>query len=113
MSGITRAEAKKRATEYLTVLFESADEAVILDDLTVEDDFGWVFFYQSRAYTKTGDPSQMLVGNAPIIVDREGALHETGTSAPVEEYIRAYRAAGTLRVPRNDTSHPQKDQDPR
>lgn len=64
---------------------------VILDDETIERGFGWVFFYQSREYLETGDLSQQLAGNAPIIVDREdGSVHTTGTAEPVEHYLAAY-----------------------
>jgi len=30
---------------------------------------------------------QRLIGNAPIVVDREGSIHETGTGPPVEHYL--------------------------
>lgn len=65
---------------------------VIVDDQTIETEFGWIFFYQSREYLLTDDFSFCLVGNAPIIVDREdGSLHETGTAEPLEHYIENYR----------------------
>ena len=64
---------------------------VIVDEHTIERDFGWVFFYQSREYLETQDYGCMLGGNAPIIVDRvDGSVHETGTANPVEDYIREY-----------------------
>lgn len=68
---------------------------VILDELTIEGDFGWVFFWQSNGYRETGDPLDGLVGNAPLLVSRrDGSLHETGTALPVEDYIENFRRCG-------------------
>ena len=55
--------------------------------------FGWVFFYQSKAYL-AGDDSAALAGNAPIIVARDtGQVTVTGTAQPIEAYLAAYQAA--------------------
>ena len=55
--------------------------------------FGWVFFYQSKAYL-AGDDSAALAGNAPIIVARDnGQVSLTGTALPIEAYLAAYQAA--------------------
>jgi hypothetical protein len=44
-----------------------------------EHDFGWVYFYDSSAHIETGQPSDALVGNAPLIVDKsDGKLYVTG-----------------------------------
>lgn len=68
---------------------------VILDDLTIEGGFGWVFFWQSRTYVETGNEGDMLAGNAPLLVAREdGRLHVTGTAEPVEHYIANFRRCG-------------------
>lgn len=57
-----------------------------------EHDFGWVFFYDGSVHAKTGNPQDMLVGNAPLIVDRQdGRLYITGTANPVEHYLEEYR----------------------
>jgi hypothetical protein len=95
---LTADQARAVALRFLSELHPGPDEAVLMEDLTREEDFGWVFFYQSRAYAESGDPGKMLVGNAPFIVDHTGQVHETGTAWPVDEYIRLYRAAGTLRA---------------
>ena len=67
-------------------------ECVILDQHTMEENFGWVFFYQSRRCAETGDEMEMLVGNAPLIVNRQdGSVYYTGTAYPTEWYIEQYR----------------------
>jgi len=67
------------------------DVCVVVDDATIEEPWGWVFFYQSRRFLETGDNSSRLAGNAPIIVNaRTGVATVTGTAYPVEHYIAEY-----------------------
>jgi Immunity protein 35 len=72
-------------------------DLVIIDDSTIEKEWGWVFFYTSERYLKTRDFRYALAGNAPYIVNRHtGEIHVTGTAQPVEHYIAEYerRLAG-------------------
>ena len=69
------------------------DEAVVLEEMTMTKPYGWVFFYQSRAYVETGEFAEMLLGNAPIIFDSfDGELRVTGTAEPIEHYLREYES---------------------
>ena len=64
---------------------------LILDQTRVES-FGWVFFYNTEEFLKTGNISACLAGNAPFIVNGEsGELYETGTAKPVDVYIDEYK----------------------
>lgn len=66
---------------------------VILDDLTIEKEWGWVFFYNSELYLKTGDVLDALAGNAPYIVNKSsGELIVTGTAEDTAFYIEEYEA---------------------
>lgn len=66
-------------------------ELVILEDVTITKDYGWVFFYQSKAYLETNSISDSLAGNAPYIVNKHsGKISETGTAQPIEKYIEDY-----------------------
>lgn len=66
-------------------------ECVIIDEYTIEKEWGWVFYYNSREFSETRDPMMGLVGNAPYIVNRhDGSLHATGTARSIEYYIEAY-----------------------
>ncbi len=91
---------KQRAIElmqkYLAHVESGVGEKlVIVAEATREKDFGWVFFYQSEAYLKSGEMSHMLLGNAPVIVDKNsGELIETGTAYPTEQYIENYEKYG-------------------
>jgi hypothetical protein len=49
---------------------------------------GWLFYYQSEEYARTGNPSAMLVGNGPVLVSREDGAHvHVGTAAPFESRL--------------------------
>lgn len=64
---------------------------VVLDNQTIEKEWGWVFFYQSLWFIESGDFKDMLAGNAPYIVNRKtGELVVTGTDLPIEDYISKY-----------------------
>jgi len=66
-------------------------ECVLLKDKTIEKDWGWVFFYQSAAFIKSGDFCDMIGGNAPIIINKQtGKLIYTGTAYDIEHYIKEY-----------------------
>jgi hypothetical protein len=97
---VTRAEARAIAAQEMERLFlGSAIEPVIVDSDTDEADFGWVFYYQSRRYLETGRPSDRLVGNEPLVVDRHGRLHRLPTSAPPDVGIQRLREAGAFKAP--------------
>jgi hypothetical protein len=67
-------------------------ELWLLDEHTLEEDFGWVFFYTSKLFHETGDYRYALAGNAPMIVDRsEGSIQPTGTAYPISHYLAEYR----------------------
>lgn len=66
-------------------------DLVVIDGCTIERDRGWVFFYTSDRYLKTGDIRYALAGNAPYIVNRHtGEVCVTGTAQPIQYYIAQY-----------------------
>lgn len=66
-------------------------ECVILEEETIEKEWGWVFFYQSKQYVETGDFRCMLGGNAPYLVNRHsGILTVTGTTHDIDFYLNEY-----------------------
>lgn len=56
------------------------DEVVIVDRHTQESDTTWAFVYNSRAYVETGDFLDMIVGNAPVLVDKATGHTRSGRS---------------------------------
>lgn len=90
---ISRIQAQVLAESHISQIAGSEISFAILDARTVERPFGWVFFYQSRRYLETRDPSEVLAGNAPLIVDRlTGEITETGTAYPLDYYLSRYEA---------------------
>jgi hypothetical protein len=89
---MTRIEARLLAVKYVEAIErESGINLILLDDITSERAFGWVFFYDSKRHQETGDFSDVIAGNAPIVVTRvDGRLHVTGTAFPVEHYLKPF-----------------------
>lgn len=70
-AGMTVDEARVHAERLLDdVVRPSVPDAVIDEAHSRESDDSWVFIYNSRAYLSTGAFRDMIVGNAPIIVDK-------------------------------------------
>ena len=92
MLSITQAQSLAEA--QLSGSSDDSLELVVLTSATLETSFGWVFFYQSRAYVESHDPMEALVGNAPLIVNRiTGDVIVTGTAEPIDSYISRYEAS--------------------
>lgn len=84
--------AKNNASYYINKgKSKPEQEALIIDDLTIEKEYGWIFFYNSRIYLETGNEDYLFYGNAPLIVEKEdGSFHYTGTARDTEYYITQY-----------------------
>ncbi|MCP4004967.1 MAG: hypothetical protein GY725_12300 [bacterium] len=67
------------------------DDFQIADDDTLEREWGWVFFYQSRLWMETGESRYRSADNGPMIVNRfDGTIHSTGTAHEPDYYITRY-----------------------
>ena len=93
---ITYREACAKIRAYVRNLSAlSALDLVVMEELTIERDFGWVFIYDVRKVAGGGASTTQIAGNSPLIVDRRnGSLHEAGTTYPVEHYIDNYEKYG-------------------
>lgn len=82
-------EAKQIAVAHLSVLSnKGGPNLAIMEDHTLEREFGWVFFWNSKQYLESGDKMQALGGNAPLVVlKKDGSVIVTGTALPVERYL--------------------------
>lgn len=91
---LSKKEARKLVwQEILSHWGIENDEPVILDDMTIEKDFGWIFFYHSRKYIETKDLKFYILGNAPILVNKfDGSLNYTGTAYETDHYIKEYES---------------------
>ena len=89
---ISKDEAKNVAMAEILKWWGIEDsDPIILEEYTIEKEFGWVFFYDSRKHVETQAFEDTVLGNAPIIVNRlDASTHSTGTALPTEHYIRDY-----------------------
>src|SRR5215510_3803535 len=97
---MNKVAARELALGYVKAKESAGLEFVLLDDATIEEEFGWVFFYDSKRHVESGDYRDVVVGNAPIVITRaDGCIHETGTAFPVEHYLEKFRRLRPTRVP--------------
>ena len=91
MSLLTYYKARILAQTWIDLICDFKSQ--IIDEATITKPYGWIFFYQSKAYLETGNRSEFLVGNAPILIERFNAeLAVFGTSHPTEHYIQEYES---------------------
>ena len=87
---ITRERAVEIARAAIAPL-KRGTEFVLLEDQTVEKDWGWVFRYGTRKYAETRDPRAVIPGTGPLVVDRaDGATTFLSTSVPPDRAIAEY-----------------------
>jgi hypothetical protein len=90
---LTFEQAKKSVIDLLaTYEFSlSNDSLIILDELTIERPYFWIFIYTSKLWYETGDNKYAIAGNAPIIVDKETGKHTSySTAYNMEAIIKKY-----------------------
>jgi Immunity protein 35 len=69
---------------------ECGDELALLPE-PHETERTLAFFYQTADYLRTGDATQALAGNGPILVSKlTGTVEIAGTALPVEASIRDF-----------------------
>jgi len=88
MSRIDLLQARRIALERLTELEKEAGcKLELVENLTVSVAGGWVFFYNSSDFLRTGDISDALAGNGPLFVSLEGSLRELPSSRPWQQCL--------------------------
>lgn len=88
---LTRAEAIQLVSERLRQMSSPDDVLIVVDEGTIEREFGWVLFYNSRKFIETGDYRFQLAGNGPVMVNKDdGSIEFCGASKSVEAQIREY-----------------------
>ncbi|MCA1552427.1 hypothetical protein I6F36_37320 [Bradyrhizobium sp. BRP19] len=82
---------KAAALATLWVELTCEGQARIVRESTVAKPYGWIFFYEAKQFLDIGDDSAALVGNAPIIVDRDTLeLRSRATAWPLEHHLNEY-----------------------
>lgn len=71
---LTAPEAEQIAIDFLARSTEHDGIPRVILGPPVEAGPNWVFYYQGRGYVEHGDLDEMLVGNMPIVVPKDGRL---------------------------------------
>jgi hypothetical protein len=90
---ISQEKAKELAQQAIGKTWSRTDdELVIQGQFTVEFDNGWVFYYQSKKYLETENILFRLMGNGPVIIDKEeGLAYQAGTGEPIQYWIEEFK----------------------
>jgi hypothetical protein len=74
------------------------EEISIVDDLTVEKEWGWIFIYQSHKWIETRDRRYQILGFCPIVIEKfDGNLYYLDEGVNMEECIKKYENRRKLR----------------
>ncbi len=98
MTTLDRGKATQRA--LLAIAGLGAGDAIVLQDhLTIERDFGWVFFPVARRWLETRDRGDLIPGVGAIAVDRtSGVATFLTTSVDPDTAIAGYGQAWRERL---------------
>ena len=67
------------------------DSLIIIDDLTIEKPYAWIFTYSSKLWHESKDNKYAIAGNAPIIVDKQtGKQTSYSTAYSIDNIIDKY-----------------------
>lgn len=89
---INKDRARNIAMEHiLAQISVSGDEIVIMDDKTIETNWGWIFFYQGKRWIESQDRRYKILGLYPIVIEKnDGSLHFLDVAGSLEECVREY-----------------------
>jgi hypothetical protein len=83
VSTINASKARQIAHERVQEIEREAGcQLELLDVSTVQVKQGWVFFYNSADFIRTGSSADALAGNGPLFVSLDGRLTELPSSKP-------------------------------
>jgi hypothetical protein len=86
-----RASAKAAVSRRLAEMSPAADPWIVMDNLTVERSFGWIFFYNTAQFVNDRNSLHRLAGNGPVFVNRlTEAIEFFGSGSPLESILAAY-----------------------
>jgi hypothetical protein len=88
MAMISRSAALQIAQAKVSELAAAAgDDFALMPNETREVDQGWVFFFNSADYVRTGNHLHALAGNGPLLVLRDGGVVALPSAVPWEEVV--------------------------
>jgi hypothetical protein len=92
---VTRETATDIAWGAITRLKHGAHLA-LLHERTVETEWGWVFYFNTRQFAESRDPLTLLPGCGPLVIEREdGAYTFLSTSMAPDQALAMYERCRT------------------
>ena len=83
--------AKRLATEEINRGYNGRfGPLVILEEETIEKEYGWIFFYSTKKFAETRQFQYALAGSGPLVVERSGVMRRFGSGKSPAEVIREY-----------------------
>jgi Immunity protein 35 len=95
---IALSDAHKLVADYLKrhLAPKFVDKVVILENNTIEKSYGWIFFYQTRKWVETRKTRDGLIGNGPILIDKNTAkIVQFGSSGSLDYWCELYENGKT------------------
>ena len=84
--------AEQAVTELLAKIARQIDIKLMIVDV-IEQDFGWVFLYDTLEHVESENPDVSLSGTVPLIFDKtDGIIYTSEKAASIEAYCTAYRS---------------------
>ncbi|MGQ0825502.1 MAG: YrhB domain-containing protein [Actinomycetota bacterium] len=77
-------QARQVAEQFLDETVRARSPVEIAIASTAESEWAWVFGYNTVAYVEGGNPMNSLIGNCPIVVDKQTGRAELQWSARSE-----------------------------
>ena len=74
------AEAEKKVLAHVNKICPlQDDELIIVEHQVLDNNLGWIFFYNSRKFVETNSVDYAIAGNSPVIVKKNGEMIRLST----------------------------------
>ena len=83
--------AEKAVTELLAKVAQQIGFKLMISDV-IEQDFGWVFLFDTPERLETGNTNSFLSDSVPLIFDKsDGIVYTSEKADSLEAYVAQYR----------------------
>ena len=88
---LTFQQAREIAAAEISKQWPNDDSLLIIDDLTIDKEYAWIFQYTSKRYWETKDITFAPGGNSPLFVSKmNGKISSYRTGLSLDEMINEY-----------------------
>jgi hypothetical protein len=89
---LQKSEALELVSKRLEEKSSEDVQCVVVEESTIEEPWGWIFFYQSKKYLETGIFTHRLAGNGPVLVDKmTGEIDFFGSLPSLDAILADYK----------------------